>query len=301
MSSSSAKIHADTGLSSHKATAKADMFQDLLVYQDGSSASKQALEYASALSHAADGNVTALMMTVFNIYGAGYSVEATADLWLASREQTVIEAERLEKHLVERLAKVSPGSELRKIDVFGGEGPDRLAEFGRYADAIVLGWTSGGGDDWQRRLFNASLFHSGRPVIVVPDEFKRPSPPKRIMIAWSPSEEATRALHEALPLLRNAEAVSVIVVDTFLTQLEKDNPGVDIARHLARHDIKAEIKHVPLGSHGVTPTLLDESRYFGADMIVLGGYGHSRLSEWMLGGVTREILESCKLPMLFSH
>jgi nucleotide-binding universal stress UspA family protein len=301
MSSSSAKIHADTGSSSQKAAAKPDMFQDLLVYQDDSSASNQALDYAQALSHAADGNVTALMMTVFNLYGVGYPAEAAADAWLASREQAEKEAVRLEKHLVERLAKVSPGAELRKIDVLGGEGPERLAEFGRYADAIVLGWTSGGGDDWQRRLFNASLFHSGRPVIVVPEEFKRPSSPKRIMIAWSPSEEATRALHEALPLLRNAEAASVIVVDTFLTRLEKDNPGVDIARHLARHDIKAEIKHVPLGSYGVTRTLLDESRYFGADMIVLGGYGHSRLSEWMLGGVTREMLESCKIPMLFSH
>jgi nucleotide-binding universal stress UspA family protein len=280
---------------------RSKLFQDLLVYQDGGSASVRALEYAQALVRASDGNITALMMAVFTIHGSGYPVEASARSWIAARDQAIREADILEKHLTERLARRAPGAELRKVEVFGSEGPDLLAEFGRYTDAVIIGWNAGGGNDWQRRLFNASLFRSGRPVIVIPEDSPHPSPPTRIMIAWSPSEEATRALHEAMPLLRQAGSVTVVVVDTFETRFEKDHPGVDISRHLARHDIKAEMKHVPLGNHGVTRTLLDEARYIGAEMIVLGGYGHSRLSEWILGGVTREMLETCRIPMLFSH
>jgi nucleotide-binding universal stress UspA family protein len=299
--SAAVKRDLDTANQKGECLAKAELLQDVLVYQDAGSASRRALEYAQALARASDGNVTALMMTVFNLYGMGYPAEASAAAWKAARDQAVREADLLEAHLKERLSKLAPEAELRKVDIFGGEGPDRLAEFGRYADAVILGWSVGVDDDWQQKLFNQSLFHSGRPVIVVPEEFKQHGVPRRIMVAWSPSEEATRALHEAMPLLRNAEAVSVVVVDNFDTQWEKGHPGVDIGRHLARHDVKAEVKHVPPGNLGVTHTLLDESRYFGADLVVLGGYGHSRLSEWMLGGVTREMLETCRIPMLFSH
>ncbi len=281
--------------------AKSELLQDVLVYQDGGSAAQNALEYARIFASASDGNVTALMMTVFNVYGVGFPAETSAAAWQAVRERAVRESDLLEILLKERLAKIAPGAELRKVDVFNGEGPDLLAEHGRYADAVIIGWDMGGGDDWQRRLFNQCLFHSGRPVVVVPEEFRPHEAPRRITVAWSPSRESTRALHDALPLLRSAEAVSIVVVDAFETRWEKGHPGVDIGLHLARHDVQAEVKHVPLGNHGVTRTLLDELRYFGADMVVLGGYGHSRLSEWIMGGVTREMLESCRIPMLFSH
>ncbi len=96
------------------------------------------------------------------------------------------------------------------------------------------------------------------------------------MVAWSPSKEAARALHDALPLLENAASVTIVVVDDHLTRMEKAQPGADIAKHLARHDIAAEVRHVPCSDAGVTQTLLNEAVYLGADMIVLGGYGHSR-------------------------
>jgi nucleotide-binding universal stress UspA family protein len=285
---------------SPKPSLKPDLFQDLLVHQDESEASRNALLYATAIADEADGNVAAVMLYSINIYPVGVG-EAMADVWLAAQRQAEEEAAKLEKLLRERLAKDSPHAELRRSDNVGSDSSYKLAELGRYADAVVIGWRAGGGTDEQRRLFNTTLFHSGRPVILVPDSYKTPQTPRNIMIAWSPSKEAARAVHDALPLLRNAQSVRITVVDDSSTRTEQDNAGVDIARHLARHEVHAEVKHVPRGSHGVTRTLLDEAKYFGADLIVLGGYGHSRLAEWILGGMTREILASADVPLFFSH
>ncbi len=294
---SSRKTHEADAL---PARAHPELFQDLLVYQDESDASANALAYATVLADEADGNLSAIMLSMINIYPMGLG-DATADVWLAAQRQAEKEAKEMEQRLRERLAKSSPRAELRRSDIVGGDSAERLAEYGRYADATVLGWSGKGKSENQRSLFNAALFHSGRPVMVVPEEFKRHQAPRNIMIAWSPSKEAARAVHDGLPLLKAADAVQITVVDDFATQIEKENAGVDIAKHLARHDVHAEVKHVPKGSYGATRTLLDEAQYFAADLVVLGGYGHSRLSEWMLGGVTREMLADCKVPMLFSH
>ncbi len=138
-------------------------------------------------------------------------------------------------------------------------------------------------------------------MIVVPEAAEVRGAPQRITVAWSPTREAARAVHDALPLLRAAAEVRIVVVDDDRTKAERDQPGADIALHLARHGVKAEVRYVPSGQNGITATLLDEARYGGAELIVLGGYGHSRLSEWMLGGVSRDILEKSAIPLMFSH
>jgi nucleotide-binding universal stress UspA family protein len=279
---------------------KPRLFQDLLVHLDESAAGTAALDYARSLAEASDGNVTALMLAPTVIQAAGFYGEATADVWLAAQRQAEREAEEMEARLREVVARVAPAAELRRSDIVGGDVPYRLADIGRYADATIIGWNANSASE-RRPLFNAALFHSGRPVIVVPEKTPARGAPGHVMVAWSPSKEAARALNDALPLMVNAATVTIVTVDDSVTRMERGQPGADIAVHLARHDIAAELRHVPCGRDGVTGTLLDESRHIGADLIVLGGYGHSRLSEWMLGGVTRDLLSQSTVPMLYAH
>jgi nucleotide-binding universal stress UspA family protein len=77
--------------------------------------------------------------------------------------------------------------------------------------------------------------------------------------------------------------------------------GDDMARHLARHDMTVDVKHVPSNGESIHAVLLNEARYLGADLLVMGGYGHSRTGEWLFGGVTRDILNEAHIPLLMSH
>jgi nucleotide-binding universal stress UspA family protein len=285
------------------------LFQDLLVYQDETAAAANALVFAEAIATAADGHVTGLMFGFISPYPATVYMEATPDIWLAAQRRAVEEADAVEKSLKAKLASSSVGTELRRKDVMGGEAGGILAVHSRYADAVVIGWSRHGGKkdgnrdgtEFERDLFRGVLFESGRPVIIVPEACKAKEPPRRILVAWSPEREATRAVHDSLPLLQGAELVTILVVAEGRNINGEEDAGADIARHLARHDVQTEVKHVPSGGRTAQAVIADEARYLGADLVVMGGYGHSRLSEWVFGGVTRDMMADLKTPVLMSH
>ena len=122
----------------------------------------------------------------------------------------------------------------------------------------------------------------------------------RVMICWDGSRPAARAVADALPFLKKAKQVEIVIVS------EKPNkkdeiPGADLGQHLARHDLKVELEHITSPDIDVASTILSYVADSGADMIVMGGYGHSRVREFVLGGVTRGMLESMTVPVLMSH
>jgi nucleotide-binding universal stress UspA family protein len=285
------------------------LFQDLLVYQDETAAAASALAYAEAIAAAADGHVAGLMFAFMAPYPATIYMEATPDIWLAAQQRAVAEADAVEKRLKARLASSATGIELRRKEVMGGEAGSILAVHGRYADAVVLGWSRKGGKkdgsrdgtEFERDLLRGVLFESGRPIILVPEDYKAKEPPRRILVAWRPTQEATRAVHDALPLLQGADLVTILAVAEGGDVNGEEDVGADIARHLARHDVKTEVKHVPSGGRMAQAVVADEARYLGADLIVMGGYGHSRLSEWIFGGVTRDMMADLKTPVLMAH
>ena len=118
-----------------------------------------------------------------------------------------------------------------------------------------------------------------------------PEPLRRILVAWNGSREAARAVHDALPFLLAAERTTVLIVDP---QAQSSNvgepPGADLAAHLARHGVRVEIKTVPGGGLAAGDAILAQAADEGADLLVMGGYGHSRLWEMVLGGATRHLL-----------
>ena len=173
----------------------------------------------------------------------------------------------------------------------------------RYADLVVIGQT----DPVESTSIVARDFpefvvmNSGRPVLIIPHAGQFVGVGERPLIAWDAGTAAARAVADAIPLLRNADAVDVVVFNPDEpVGVHGEEPGADIALYLARHDIKVNVTQrtatIPIGD-----ALLLLATELASDLIVMGGYGHARLREILLGGVTRSALESAIVPVLMSH
>ena len=152
----------------------------------------------------------------------------------------------------------------------------------------------------QELIIEAALFQSGRPVVVVPYIQKTGLTLNRVLVCWDGGRQAARAIADALPFLHRAKAVEVVVVATKPLKSD-DSPGADIARHLAHHDLNVCLKRLVTGGTDVANTILSYAADVSADFVVMGGYGHSRLREFILGGATRGVLSSMTIPTLMSH
>lgn len=153
-----------------------------------------------------------------------------------------------------------------------------------------------------RALLEHFLFGAGRPVLLMPSDCRAEHVGERILIGWKPCKEAVRAVNDALPFLKRAEAVIVATIDAAPSPAGyRDPPGADLAAHLARHGVRAEVRN--LASRGRTEgrALLDEALAAQSDLIVMGAYGRSRAAEMLFGGVTRELIARAPLPLFLSH
>lgn len=148
-------------------------------------------------------------------------------------------------------------------------------------------------------LVERLLFDSGRPVLILPAHGTFPTVGKRILVGWNASREAARAVNDALPLLAAAESVRILTINP--PEAEDGVSGADIARHLARHGVRAIADHTVASEISEADVLLNEAFDQGCDLLVAGAYGHSRVREMLLGGVTRRLLEGMTLPVLLSH
>ena len=150
-------------------------------------------------------------------------------------------------------------------------------------------------------LIEAALFESGRPVIVVPYIQKEGMNLDRIVCCWDGSRAAARAINDALPLLQKARAVELFIVANEKTGNGREIRGVAIGSHLARHGIKVEVVTLPAADIDVANVILSRVADCSASMIVMGGYGHSRFREFILGGATRGVLTTMTVPVFISH
>ena len=174
--------------------------------------------------------------------------------------------------------------------------------FGRIArrfDISVVGQAQPEQGAAEELMIEGALFESGRPVIVVPYIQKQGLTLERVMACWDGGRTAARAIADAMPLLERAKAVDLVIV----TEHGKHDEitGANMSEHLARHGVRVEIKRIAKGDIAVQAAILDYAADSGADFMVMGGYGHSRLREFILGGVTRGILGSMTVPVLMSH
>jgi len=189
-------------------------------------------------------------------------------------------------------------SEWRTSDL---DAVDAVTMHGRYADLIVIGQPWAADNSAVNNSFaNQVMLEAGRPVLMIPHAGNFSTIGKRIIVGWNASREATRAVTDAIPFLQQAEVVQVMVINPKAGE-HGAMPGNDIALFLARHGVQVEV-HVDKASEiDIGNEMLSRASDFGADMIVMGGYGHSRFRESLMGGATRTLIDSMTMPVLLSH
>lgn len=191
-------------------------------------------------------------------------------------------------------------AEARPISSSPTGAADLFGHIARRFDLSIVGQTDPDAPGLQDLIIETALFQSGRPVLVVPYIQKGGLSLEHVMVCWDGSRNAARAMADALPFLARARAVDVVVVTT--ERLKGDElPGADVAQHLARHGLTVDLRRIVAGDVDVANTLLSHAADSTADFMVMGGYGHSRLREFVLGGVTRSILAAMTVPTLLSH
>ena len=179
--------------------------------------------------------------------------------------------------------------------------PKTFSELARHFDLSVIMQSDDYNGVNNSILIEATLFDFGRPLIVVPYIQRDGLKLDRVVCCWDGSRAAARAVNDALPLLRKAKAVELFIVENEKTANERVICGAEIGRHLARHDVKVEVRTTPADDIDVANTILSHVADCSASLLVMGGYGHSRLREFVLGGATRGILAAMTVPVFMSH
>jgi len=276
--------------------------RDVVVYVDGRTENTGTLEFAAALAFEHGAHLVGvfiqpeLALSRAEMFVRGKGIE---DVVAAHQGKLGgIEADR--RALFESVARRHGiRAEWRLVpSADSGES----AVHARYGDlAVVARQDPGDQQVGPPGLVESLILTSGRPTIVLPPRCTA-TPIRRILVGWNAGREATRAVADALPLLVRADTVEVLVVDRnghFAGHGEE--PGADVARHLARHGAQVEVRQLSSGGKDVGRLLLSRAAAFRADLIVIGAYGHSHLGEWIFGGVTRTALREAELPVLISR
>jgi nucleotide-binding universal stress UspA family protein len=279
-------------------------WKDVLVIVSEAETDEPAIALAEALaSQSADCHLAAAFLTPLPDEPLAYEPTVVAGVWaeLLGRARQEAEAER--KKVEARIGRSAKATELRSAEALSRDLGRVAAVHARYADVAVMARPSeGSGVELREEIIEGVLFHSGRPALIAPPGWKGGSVGKRVVVAWDASREATRALSEADDLLEQAEAVTVVTVDAKPKMFgHGDQPGANIAAHLARRGLPAKVQNVDSMGRSASQAILEEAVALNADLIVMGGYAHSRLRELVFGGATRELLRTTTVPLLMAH
>jgi nucleotide-binding universal stress UspA family protein len=278
-------------------------FKDLLVVMDHGRNCPARVDLAVQLARDFDAHLTGLYVSAAPYMQpavlAQFPVEVREMQTRALREA----ADRARKLFADGIERAGPGLTTEWRDAEGDVG-DVASLHARYVDLAVIGQTDpddippGATRDLPERL----ILGAGRPALVVPYAGRFATIGERVLLAWNATREATRAANDALPLLQRARRVTVLSVNPRSGPGGHGAiPGADIALHLARHGVRAEVSSITTDEVAIDDMLLSQAADSGADLIVMGAYGHSRLGELVLGGATRHILRQITVPVLMSH
>ncbi len=279
-------------------------WKDVLVIVSEAEADEPAIALGETLAGlCSDCHLAAAFLTPLPDEPLAYEPTVVAGVWaeLLGRARQDAEVER--KKVEARLQRSTKHAELRTAEALSRDLGRVAAVHARYADVAVMTRPSeGSGVELREEIIEGVLFHSGRPALIAPPGWQGASIGKRVLVAWDASREATRALSEADDLLENAEAVTVLTVDAKSKMFgHGDQPGANIAGHLNRRGLPAEVRNVDSAGRSASSAILEEARKFNADLIVMGGYAHSRLRELVFGGATRDLLRTTTVPLLMAH
>ena len=282
--------------------------KDILVHLDATPRCAARVEVAAGLAARHGAHVTGLFVIdlpppdmFYGFPSAFIDLQRAEDIVERLRATAIAGAEHAEAIFGDRLRRDGLQGEWRLAEGFTGE---TVALHGRYADLIVFGQADPRASASERAVEPSigKLMASGRPLLMVPFAGDFPVLGQDVLVGWNASAEAARAVNDALPILQRARKVTVLSVNPRRgIRGDGDVPAADIALHLARHGIRAEAAHTVVTDIGEGDALLSYAADIGADLLVTGMYGHSRLREMVFGGVTRSLLAEMTVPVFMAH
>ena len=241
------------------------------------------LMHSVAIADVADAHLEVLCLGVDRSQTGYYYAGANAMVLQETINRAQEEAEAIEEVCRSKLAGAS-------VRWSTDSGVAQLADLGRHVAGPEL-----------EPVIEAALFEGQAPVLVVPDSGPPRPTPKCVMIGWNESGEALNAVRAALPVLKDAENVHVVVIDPPVHGPNRSDPGGMLSQFLSRHGVRAEVDVLSKTLPRVSDVLKRHASDIEADLIVMGAYGHSRFREAILGGATRYMLEQADLPVFMAH
>jgi len=275
------------------------MLKDVVVNLSSQGPRDFAAEYATSIAAMFGAHITGVSFVYEPVIPDGMLGGVPVDLIELQRQENSKAANDAISRFDAAAKKAGLSAETRLLDATFGGAATSFAQISRRFDLVVVGQAQrerGPADDL---LIEGALFESGRPVVVVPYIQRRGITLERVLACWDGSRTAARAIGDAMPLLERAKAVEVVIVAE--ERKSEEMTGANMNAHLVRHGVAASVKRIAKGDIAIQDALLSYAADSGADFMVMGGYGHSRLREFILGGVTRGILASMTLPVLMSH
>jgi nucleotide-binding universal stress UspA family protein len=276
------------------------MVKDVVVNLTGGHPQDFAADFAISLAAGFSAHIAGVAFIYEPIIPGDMLGGIPTDLIEVQREENRKAAEAAVDRFEAAAKAAALSAETRVVDASLAGAADLFGRIARRFDIAVVGQARREQGASEELLIEGALFGSGRPIVVVPYTQKEGLKLDRILICWDGSRPAARAIADAIPLLGRAKTVDIVVV---IGERDKSGEitGRNMRRHLARHGIETEIKHITASGGVAQNAILAHAAETGATFIVMGGYGHSRLREFILGGVTRGILKSMPVPVLMSH
>jgi nucleotide-binding universal stress UspA family protein len=230
------------------------------------------------------------------VVGASAAYYAAANQYNTDGDQAAARLDQFE--LAARTAGITHGA--RSICDAPALANEALSEISRLYDLSVVIQPDRANPGHQDPLPESVLFNSGKPMLMVPHDRVEALVPDRVLICWDGGRPAARAVHDAMPFLHRAKSIEIVAVnedEDVVGQASSDA----LSAHLLRHDLAAGLHQLTTAPSGIHNTILSFATEIRADLLVMGGYGHSRLREFILGGVTRGMFKALKIPALISH
>src|ERR1700688_3123813 len=273
-----------------------DIVVNLSIGENGGPAGDYAVSVADTFGAHVVG-IAFVFDPIVPISGTGYIPAEVIDTQLADNQSAA-------KAAIDRFAasasRAGVSAEPLTLSASAAGAGDQFARIARRFDLAIVGQAEPGANAVEELIAESTLFQSGRPMIVVPYIQKAPLQLDRVMACWDGGRQAPRAIADAMPILEKAGKVEIVIVANERGK-EDEIEGADMGQHLARHGLKVDVKRISGGHIDIADVLLSHVSDSGTDFIVMGGYGHSRLREFILGGVTHSILRSMTAPVLLSH
>ncbi|MEH2512038.1 nucleotide-binding universal stress UspA family protein [Nitrobacteraceae bacterium AZCC 1564] len=275
------------------------MIKDVIVKLERNGSRRPIQEFAISVAETLNAHLTGVAFAddgISNAIFAGVPTDIVQKVIEQNKADAQTEIDRFADISEKRLASVAHRLVVQsRLDM-----PDAFAEMARCADLSIIMQSDDGEYENNDATIEATLFGSGRPMLVVPYIQKAQLKLDRVVCCWDGGRPAARAIGDALPLLNMAGEVKMLTIARE-DSLKPDCQALEIAAHLARHDLKVDVEIMTSADVNVADTILNYVADNSVTLVVMGGYGHSRFREFVLGGVTRQMLSSMTVPVLLSH